>query len=246
MELKGYLGVYASTNSLGLKGDFATSQQVYLWFVWGQANDTYLLQSFDESASEGRTTLSIDEYTFLHSLVFKPHITVMPPETPHYEDVHAHGTSERAPSGRAHARSPYTEKELYEAIELDHELRVDFAVALTKYKNSGESIVFHAFEKVLAKNTVIVPHKHMFAGFGAALRKLGLYAIALRMHKQALDLAPNDAHAQCNLGRVYFELKEFGKAADCAYEALQQEPTLLYAQKLLEASTKRETYMSAY
>jgi len=240
MELKGYLGVYASTSAFGFELDFAKPQQVYLWFVWEQAH-SYVLQRFDTNTSESHVTFFIDDDTFSQSLVAQPHVTVLPRESPRCEATYVnriddgHASDEAAP-----ARVSHTEKELYDAVKLDTVLRGDFAVALIKYKQTGKSAVFDAFKNAHTRNAIIVAHKHTFAEFGSALRKLSLLEIALKMYQQALDLAPHDPHARCNLGRIYFELRQFKKAGDCASEALKQDPTLVYAKKLLEASIKRK------
>ncbi len=239
MELQGYLGVYASVDSFGTeksnKSCKKSGKNLYFWFVWEDGKD-YIIQRFDAAQNKAWPLFDLAHEDFNDFFVAQPHITILPEGNTQGDDMFYQKKTE---TDFSFSSENYTKRECIKAFELDHALRLDFAMALIKYKQEGTGRSLQFFERILDEPDLIAPHKHMFTDFGTELRKLGLHDFALKMYQRVIELAPEDTHAYCNLGRIYYELKLFAKAAKCAKKALEFEPSLDYARQLLTATESK-------
>jgi len=95
------------------------------------------------------------------------------------------------------------------------------------------------FEKLMELEMPFSPeNKHLFNEFGIRMRKAGMLQEALQWYTKALECADLDPHLYYNLGRVHFELSRPEVAARNLETALDIDPGLAPAEKLLNAVRK--------
>jgi tetratricopeptide (TPR) repeat protein len=132
------------------------------------------------------------------------------------------------------------EFEFSKAVKLHEEnVRANFGLGKT-YLALGETKKAAAvFKKLGTIEAVLEPeNKHIFNEFGIQLRRMGLYAEAVRHYTRAINLSPGDENLWFNLGRALFEggQKEKGKAA--IQRALDINPALNEASCYLASMEK--------
>ncbi|MFW5714039.1 MAG: tetratricopeptide repeat protein [Brevefilum sp.] len=95
------------------------------------------------------------------------------------------------------------------------------------------------FEKLMSIEFPFTPkNKHLFNEFGIKLRKAGMLQEALQWYCKALECCSMDPHLYYNLGRVHYEMAKPEVAVQNLEAALNIEPDLIPAEKLLEAVRK--------
>ncbi len=125
-----------------------------------------------------------------------------------------------------------------EATTLDFTLKQDFNHAMSLWYKGRKSIAKGKFEELLSPNgRLVAAHKHTFTNFAIQLRKLHQNDLAVQFALRCVDLSQGDSHAHFNVGRLYFELRRYDDAAIYLKKALNLEPELKVAAKLLNIVT---------
>lgn len=125
--------------------------------------------------------------------------------------------------------------------EAEAEARDAFAQGLGQLQQGLKKRAMHSFETPLLMDVPWRPkHKHMFSEFGTTLRRVKVFALALRYHSKALSLSPNEANILFNLARVHVSLGNFEEAASCLTDVLKKKPKLKEAVLLKEYVDKKQ------
>lgn len=130
------------------------------------------------------------------------------------------------------------EFEFSKAVKLDEEnVRANFGLGKTYLALGETEKAAQVFRKLGAIEAVLEPeNKHIFNEFGIQLRKMGLYAEAVRHYTRALNLSPGDENLWFNLGRALYEGGQKEKGRAVIKKALDINPKLNEATCYLASS----------
>ncbi|MFH1057625.1 MAG: tetratricopeptide repeat protein [Pseudomonadota bacterium] len=127
------------------------------------------------------------------------------------------------------------EFEFNKAIKLDEEnVRANFGLGKTYLALGEPEKATQVFRRLSTVEAVLEPeNKHIFNEFGIQLRKMGLYAEAVRHYTRAINLAPRDENLWFNLGRALYEGGQRERGLGAIKKALEINPDLDEARKYL-------------
>jgi len=118
-------------------------------------------------------------------------------------------------------------------IRIDKDFRSSFSDAMSLWERGKKSIAITRFKGLLKQNSSFIKaHKHMFTDCAIQLRKIHQNDLALTFAIRCTDLSPDDSHTFFNVGRLYYELREYKSAASYLEKALELEPDLSPALRL--------------
>lgn len=121
------------------------------------------------------------------------------------------------------------------AKRIDTNFRADFASGMLLWEKGKKGAASVRFANLLKKNeSFIKAHKHMFTDCAIQLRKIHQNDLALTFAMRCTDLSPEDSHTYFNVGRLYYELREYKPSGSYLEKALELEPDLAPALKLYE------------
>jgi tetratricopeptide (TPR) repeat protein len=135
------------------------------------------------------------------------------------------------------------EFEFNKAIKLDEEnVRANFGLGKTYLALGEPEKATQVFRKLSTVEAVLEPeNKHIFNEFGIQLRKMGLYAEAVRHYTRAINLAPLDENLWFNLGRALYEGGQRERGLGAIKKALEMNPDLDEARKYLAVIQARQS-----
>ena len=115
------------------------------------------------------------------------------------------------------------EYEFSNALKLDEEnVRANFGLGTTYVAMGEPDKATDVFRKLAGINAVLEPqNRHIFNEFGIALRKMGMYAEAVRHYHRALSLSGDDENLWFNLGRALNEGGQRKQAVAALRRALE-------------------------
>lgn len=115
------------------------------------------------------------------------------------------------------------EFEFNNALKLDESsVRANFGLGQTYMAQGEADKARQIFKKLSTIEAVMEPrHKHIFNEFGIQLRKLGMYAEAIRYYQRALNLEKNDENLWFNFGRALHDGGRKQKAQVALKRALE-------------------------
>ena len=210
-----FLGVYSTRENRVIDGQNVVAK--CLWYAWSWDKGTVAVQEVSSdwkiiSASKIIIRAELESrYSFEQEC---------PPETPRLP------RSDEAPhkvaSGIDDART------LAGVLAIAEDTaREDFDSGMKALELGDRKRAMFAFEPPLQMDVPWRPaHKHMFSEFGSVLRKKRIYALALRHHTKALELAPNDENIWFNLARVHYSLGNLDKALEYLQRILKANPNM--------------------
>lgn len=195
MAKKAFLGVY-SAQGKDLRGNL----QKTLYFAW-QTGATYSVQRLDGAYKALGAPRDINEGAFKTLFKFEPSILAAPVA----EARPAHAPA--PPDAPAPAATPPKD-------DVEATLRAHFNKAVSRLKYARDKkAAFAALQTLVeVEEGIEENHKHMFAEFGATLRKAKHYDMALAFCMRVLALAPHDDHASFNASRVLLEMGRWDDA----------------------------------
>jgi len=124
-------------------------------------------------------------------------------------------------------------RESIRTIRLDKDFRADFESAMTLWTKGKKSVAVTRFKSLLKQNSSFIKsHKHMFTDCAIKLRKIHQNDLALTFAMRCTDLSPEDSHTFFNVGRLYYELREYQSSGLYIDRTLELEPDLAPATKL--------------
>ncbi|GFM35852.1 tetratricopeptide repeat protein [Desulfovibrio psychrotolerans] len=135
------------------------------------------------------------------------------------------------------------EFEFQNALQVDEtNVRATFGLGLVYLDRREAEKAGRVFERLVELEAAFqAPHKHMFNEFGIKLRKNGMYTQALRFYARAVQLASHDDHLMYNIARSLHESGDSEAAVKYMHKALDLNPKLEAAQKLLKFLKKKLT-----
>ncbi len=127
------------------------------------------------------------------------------------------------------------EMEYCGALRIDEEnVRANFGIGLCYLARGEMEKAEDILYRLVCLDAAFEPtHKHMFNEFGIALRKAKMFAQAADYYSRALDFAPDDENLRLNLARACLEKGDFHRAREEAGRALEFNPDLDEARKLV-------------
>lgn len=133
------------------------------------------------------------------------------------------------------------EFEFSQALKLDDDnVRANFGLGQTLVATGETEKAKEVFSKLSNIDAVLDPrNKHIFNECGINMRKLGMYADAVRYYKRALDLGAGDENLWFNLARALWEGGQKAQAQAALERCLQLNPDLESA-KIFLAQMKAE------
>lgn len=135
------------------------------------------------------------------------------------------------------------------ALSMDPDnMRAIFGMGLASLGMGSVEEATQVFEKLMSLEFAFATeHKHLFNEFGIRMRKAGMLVEAKQWYSKALQCCRLDSHLFYNLGRVQFEMADCAAAAQSLEQALEIDPELKPASKLLCAvrKTQKKTQAAA-
>jgi tetratricopeptide (TPR) repeat protein len=240
-----FLGTYVTRGPVpGQDNRTVKSQMKQYWFVWQDSvANVFLIQKLDSRyRAEGEPVL-LPTNTFRSAFSREPRVTVKPDISPDVADY----LDKAFALGRKPAQTVVTGKPSAAKARLalspemaDREMRAAFARNIMRFRRGDLANATAEFKEIAAITENIIPaHKHTFTDFGINLRKSHLFDAAVSHFQRVVELAPDDSHAQFNLARILYETGGYQKAAEHARKALDLEPELSYARRLLEQAVSK-------
>ena len=210
-----FLGVYSTRENRVMDGK--TLVVKCLWYAW----------NWDQG------TVAIQEVSPQWKLV-GPSRIIIRAELESRFSFEQDGPSEKPRLPKPPDREPQEKTVIGDARTLEGVLvlaeetaRDDFTSGIKALELGDSKQAMFAFERPLQMDVPWRPtHKHMFSEFGSILRKKRIYALALRHHTKALELAPNDEHIWFNLARVHYSLGNIDKAMEYLRRVLKADPNM--------------------
>lgn len=128
------------------------------------------------------------------------------------------------------------EFEFNNALKVDEQnIRANFGLGLTYLERAETDKANDMFVRLVKLDAAFdKEHKHLFNEFGINLRKNKMYTQAVDYYEKASALSPNDENLLYNIARAYLEEKNIAKAVEYTNKALEKNPALEPAKKLLE------------
>ena len=208
-----FLGVYSTRENRLVDGKAVVVK--CLWYAWGWDHGTVAVQEVSADWKLLGASKIIIRAELESRFSFEPN---GPPEEPRLPQPPSRRQDEKTPIGDARTLSG--------VLALAEEAaRDDFSSGIKALELGDRKQAMFAFERPLQMDVPWRPmHKHMFSEFGSVLRKKKIYALALRHHTKALELAPNDEHVWFNLARVHYSLGNIDKALEYLQRVLKADP----------------------
>lgn len=133
------------------------------------------------------------------------------------------------------------EFEFSNAIKLDQmNVRANYGLGQTYMALGEEEKAKEVFSKLSENERILEPkHAHIFNDFGIQLRKLGMYAEAVRHYQKALLVAPSDENLWFNVGRALVEGGQIRAGVGALRKALSLNPGFEVAAKYIESLERK-------
>lgn len=230
-----------------IHGVFSTEQTAKIGFGSTKRTETQRIFMLVEEDGKGALTTrllnanaipadekeTVSHETFLKNFMPEPDMyanTVQPALT------RLNKTIARAERHRTNGENFSAEYEFTNALEIHEDnVRATFGLGLTLLDRGDTQRAELVFAKLISlKGTFSPEHKHLFNEFGISLRKNTMHTEALTYYSKAEELSPLDDHLLFNIGRVYVELGEYAEAKVKLEKALEHNPDLQEAKKLLK------------
>lgn len=226
LQLK-FLGIYST------KDTTAAGTTVTYWFVWfGEESNVYISQKLSAAFQPIAKPTHISNEIFGLKFHAEENIIRIPLSTPKLESLVPPQEKKTDSFAERAVRTIQRQK----VLNVDRKINSDFTKNLNRWNKGYKDSALKEFERLLENDENIEPvHKHSFSFFSSALRKNSQHELALRFSLRVVTLSPDDSHAYFNVGRIYFELEDYENARKYLEEALQREPSLDCAEKLLDA-----------
>lgn len=235
-----FLGTFSTKGMPGSQTELGAAQPKLFWFVWEDTvAKAYLTQQLDNSFTPKASPTLLPSRLFRRHFTREPKVTLIPdfrPEVADYLDTaFMTGAAEEqvtvsAPKAPQAPRAAAPEIRLSPAEQMDKDLRAEFAQSIMRYRKGNKKSALETFQRLCALKEGIVPaHKHMFTDFAVDLRKSKLYDLALLHFTKAVELSPEDSHANFNIARILFEMGRKERATEYLEKALSLEPDMKYA-----------------
>ena len=251
-----YKGVYST-----LEPEEADSSRIEkrFWLVWFADNETVIIQSLsDQRVIVGqqyrlRFADFQTRFTKEHDVLLPPQVLAHAhlveheaksiPDEPYVfvlKDKHgADVTPELVSSSEALNLAREEARAFAEAAKtpenIAKSLKSDFDEALNALETGDRRSALRLLTKLADATEGVVPeHKHVFAGFGADLRKQKLPAAALKHQLKVVELSPEDDHALFNVARVYYDMGDIGNTIRYLNKAISLNKDLEPAHRFLE------------
>ncbi len=128
------------------------------------------------------------------------------------------------------------EFEYQTALNLDEDhVRATFGLGLTYLERHETENAERVFRKLVRLEAAFrVEHKHLFNEFGIQMRKLGMYAQAMKYYARAYQLSKDDEHLIYNMARTLYEKGSAKVSRRFLEKALHMNPDFEECRQFLE------------
>ncbi len=149
-------------------------------------------------------------------------------------------TLDKADRHRQAERFDKAEAAYQKAMRMDPDnLRAIFGLGITQLAMGESEEAGKIFAKLMDIEFPFTrENKHLFNEFGIRLRRNGMLREGLEWYGKALQCSQHDSHLYYNKGRLHLDLGEAQHARECMCQALELEPDLEPARKLLQVLDK--------
>lgn len=218
-----FLGVYSTRENRVIDGQNVVAK--CLWYAWSWDQGTVAVQE----VSAGWKIIGVSKIIIRAELESRYSFELeSPPEEPRLPR-----TDEAPRKAASHLNDARTLIGILAIAE--DTARDDFDSGMKALELGDRKRAMFAFERPLQMDVPWRPaHKHMFSEFGSVLRKKRIYALALRHHNKALELAPNDENIWFNLARVHYSLGNLDKALEYLRRVLNANPNMREGQLFMD------------
>jgi tetratricopeptide (TPR) repeat protein len=235
-----YLGVYSSLSTT-LQQKSGTAARKICWFAWDDLAGGYIVQKLNAAYKpiDEPSPVSAREFSQCFKLEQSVYVTPLTrlevADRPEKQSVSLDLPDEIAgPGGRVESRERQEA-----ALLLDHSMRDEFAMGLTRLQSGQRAAAVSVFERLANRREGIRPaHKHTFTDFAVNLRKSRLPAVAFKFYQRALELAPGDSNAYFNMARIMFDLGDYDGTEKHLQQALNLDIEFVEARQFLEFLTR--------
>ena len=248
MAIAKFLGTY-STRGMPEEYHHADKKKIskFYWFIWEDAvAKTYLMQKLSLGFDpEGKPRL-LSPDLFKQAFSREPRVTLLPgihPDVADYITPAFSSVKPQSTSGKEHlteAESVVEDLDFVETLSLDglaldRDLRAEYSKGVLRMKDKKTAEARQVFKRLAERSEgVTQSHKHAFTDFGRGLRKNKQYELAMDHFQRAVELDPDDSHANFNIARLLYEMGRYPKAKEYLQKALELEPDLQCAHLLIK------------
>ena len=222
-----FLGVFSlrSDHGKGKGGAARQGRSVTYWFAVRQEPDRFDLHALGPNFLPTPVKVSADRQQFLADYVTEPAVY----------------TREVLPR----LRRRLTDLGLYPDPGLDEVRNGQPHLAALGLAADGPEQTLSLLESlrdVLSREPedAVLSHCGAIVGMAIDQRKLSLLDEAMETYRKALDLSPNDDHLHFNMARTLVELGDWQNALAHARKALDLNPDLVHARKLVAYVNRKE------
>ena len=215
-----------STLKVGFGATKREAQAETYWFVKEQEENHFLVQSLDMDFKRQGQPFSITRTRLFDEYHLEPDLSYRLLSQPLLVGDHY----------RATAKYANAEQEYLKIKRIDEDnIRANFGLGLVYLSMDKTEKAAYIFDRLVRLEEAFEPrHKHLFNEFGISLRKKKLFDEALKYYFRARELCADDDHLLLNIARVYFEQGQMAEAESMARQALDINPGLAEAKRLLE------------
>jgi tetratricopeptide (TPR) repeat protein len=196
------------------------------WFIKETDDGQFLVQSLDMDFQRQGEPFSISREKLFEEYHLEPDLSYRLLSQPLLVGDHY----------LASAKYAKAEQEYLKIKGIDEDnIRANFGLGLVYLSLDKTEKAGYIFDRLVRLEEAFEPrHKHLFNEFGISLRKKGLFDEALKYYYRARDLCVDDDHLILNIARVFYEQGRRVEAEATVREALDINPELVEARRLLE------------
>ncbi len=204
------------------------------WIVRSVEGDKVVVELLDinDQPSGYTETVDLEEFSrrFIHQPDFKP--KQLKPKERLAEQHAARGERHLAQNEFLSAEYEFLQSLKYQ----QNNVRANFGLGKTYLALGETDKAKEAFKRLAEVDELLEPrYKHIFNELGIQLRKLGMYAEAVKHYSRALKIEDTDEHLWFNLGRALYEGGQKQKGIEAMKKALRLNPTFPEARAYLKA-----------
>ncbi|EPR42683.1 Tetratricopeptide TPR_2 repeat-containing protein [Desulfovibrio sp. X2] len=186
------------------------------WFAREDEDGTMAVRPLDDNFMPAGEVEHFEREAFLKRFFLEPELWYR-----HVSQRLAQGDYYRKKNLHIEAKIEYNK-----VLAIDEEnVRANFGLGLTYLAMNELEKASYVFETIVSLDEAFTPvHKHLFNEFGIAMRKKGMFEMALRYYGRAIGVAPDDENIFVNVARACHEKGDVEAALDALRKALQLNP----------------------
>lgn len=226
-----------SSHKLGAQ-QIKTDQLVFYYAYKKSEQAPIYLQALNQDFVPAGRKMEINAKDFLKKYQPEPKVYLNKVK-PALDNINA--CVDKADQLREKGKLKAAENKYEQALDMDPEnVRAVFGLGIVYLTVGDLENAQHLFERLVEVDLAFEPqYKHLFNEFGIRLRKNKMYVQGLEYYRRALQSYRNDENLFFNIGRILYEMENYGDALANVNVALSLNPEFCEAMKLAKVITKK-------